>query len=407
MIWSFFILLIPLTALKEIYFLSSILELGVVSSLMILLGPFNVFMLILLHFFSEDEVKLKKISLSIIFILIVVSGSFICNDPLPFLLLLETSVLPTSLLILFLSKDQDKLASVILIMLINLRGSLPFIFYSVWALSFVRDFGLTSLNRCFSIVVIFRFLLVLCSKVPVAIFHFWLTKAHVAARACISMILARILLKLGTYGLIKFMHIFNKICLNIAKFFFPWCVILAVFFSLLIVRFVDIKMLVALSSILHISLILPILCLGNSSGNFSMILMIVGHGLVSYFFFLLVRVIYESSLSRSTHYNKSSESLYRGSFILIFSLRFLNMGVPPLVNFLREALVCSNLFSYSNCVTYIFLISIVLGVFFCIFFITKRNFGRKISFEDKTMESSFGLSFWLFLFSLIIVPLIY
>lgn len=407
MMWVFFTFFISFLSSKRCYFFTTLFEVEVRSLLVVLLGPFNIFIFRFFSFFSENWAKWRKLFLSMAFILTIVSLRFLCNSPFTFLILLETSVLPTALLIILLSKDKDKLISVFLMIVINLRGSLPFICYSILYLDWVQVRALTNLNRCFSFVIMFRFLFMLCSKVPVSIFHFWLTKAHVSARACVSIILASILLKLGTYGLIKFMSSFNKICSTISSFFFPWCLTFCFFFSLLMIRFVDIKILVALSSILHISLILPMLSLGSSIGAASIIFIMLGHGLVSYFFFLLVRVMYERSLRRSTHYNKSRESHYRALFLIIFSLSFLNIGVPPLVNFLREVLACSSLFSYCLPTTLIFLLSIIVRVFFCILLVTKRNFGRKFSFVDKELESTMRLSFYLFLFILLLIPVLY
>lgn len=407
MIWISSFFLISLIFLKESLFLRSLFDLSSSSLFIFSLVPLNFMSIRFLISFYETSVNRTSHLLLFSLILIPVGIRFLVERPIWFLILLELSVLPTCYAIMFLSKDRDKLISAILILSINLVGSFPFLVYSIWFSSSFQDQFFLNSTSSDSFLLIFGFILILCSKLPVAFFHFWLTKAHVAARACVSIFLARILLKLGSFGLIKFIRNFSSITTIFSHFIFPWCLVFSLLFSIIIVRFVDIKMLVALSSVLHISMMVPLISLGESLGILSILLMIMGHGLVSYFFFIIVRIIYEKRIRRSSQYNKGRESSNGGFFLILFAVSFLNMGVPPILNFIRELLVCSSLFSYSTRSTLVFMSSMVIGIFFCMFLISKITFDRKSSAVAQEIESRVLPFFWRFLRLLLFVPLIY
>jgi NADH-ubiquinone oxidoreductase chain 4 len=100
------------------------------------------------------------------------------------------------------------------------------------------------------------FLLAFLIKLPVFGFHLWLTKAHVEAPVIGSMILAGLLLKLGVYGVIRILRILggNNSC-RIPSFFFFWGLVSMIVVSMICFRSIDLKILVAYSSVVHMSLI--------------------------------------------------------------------------------------------------------------------------------------------------------
>lgn len=131
---------------------------------------FSILRVISFYFRSSKEKGFINICFRLIFIL--VGASFLMSNPFIFLILLEFSVMPTTYVILLLSKDKDKNFSVILILIINLIGSVPFIFCS---LIISAESLLTT--GCFmrpvsSVVMTVRFIFILRSKIPVSILHF-------------------------------------------------------------------------------------------------------------------------------------------------------------------------------------------------------------------------------------------
>jgi len=98
------------------------------------------------------------------------------------------------------------------------------------------------------------------------------------------MILARLILKAGSFGLLKFFSLFFY-CSGVVAQFFSFRLLTLLVFSLFILRFFDLKTLVACSSVSQIALVLPSCVIKNPLGLFSSVLMVVFHGLVSYFLF--------------------------------------------------------------------------------------------------------------------------
>ena len=253
-----------------------------------------------------------------------------------FLVSLERCVILIIFLIFNLSKDKDKLSSTFFIFFINIVGSIPFIFFcSVLEGSFGgKEISLGGLER---VAVYGSMLFILLSKVPIFLLHFWLTKAHVRASGTGSIVLARLMLKIGTVGLYKFCQIFLFFSKGIF-FSFICCFSVArcLFIGMAMYRFFDLKYIVACSSIVHMALIIPGCLFPQSLGVVGSILIMVGHGLISCFIFYTVRLVYERRMNRSSDEGKRMERASSLFGLILFFSFLINLGFPPFVRFLRE-----------------------------------------------------------------------
>lgn len=393
--------------LKDNFFFSHFFLLDSSSMFMFCISPLVSFLIVRIIFIfgSLDESLIYKFNFN--FLVLSVGLTFLVRDCLSFLILLEITVFPMAFIIFSFSKDLDKLSSILFIMFINLLGSIPFmifiwIFYSNMG-RFFFNFGLY-LNLCDKIFLCFCFFLVFISKLPFFLFHFWLTKAHVRASGSCSMLLASLMLKLGSFGLLKFSSIFFLL----RKKFFPLVFSISlggsILLSLVIIRFFDIKFLVACSSVLHMSTIFPFLIFGHICGKVSRLLIITGHGLVSYFLFFCVTLLYERRFNRSFDFNKSMESLNKFVSMFLFIFVFLNLGVPPFINFLREVYSFSVLLCFSYFSLGIFLVGITLSIIFVMMMITKILFGKKILFVNQDLSNFFNFNSILFIMFLFLLP---
>ncbi|XP_076182754.1 NADH-ubiquinone oxidoreductase chain 4-like [Ptiloglossa arizonensis] len=124
-------------------------------------------------------------------------------------------------------------------------------------------------------------------KIPLYIFHGWLLKAHVEAPVYGSIILASILLKLGTYGLIG-----------------------GIILRLVCIRQVDLKIIVAYSSVVHIRLLVAGIYRCIKVGLIGRYVLIISHGLCSSGIFYIVNIIYEKTNRRLLLINKGLLNLY-------------------------------------------------------------------------------------------------
>lgn len=221
------------------------------------------------------------------------------------------------------------------------------------------------------------------------------------------MLLASLILKLGSFGLFKYSFLFSFFSLKNLHFLLCYRIIGSFIFSIIIIRFFDIKYLIACSSILHISLLFFLLLYNSRMGVISRIFIMVGHGIVSYFLFMLISLLYEFSFNRSFDFNKSMESSSKYISIFIFFFIFLNLGVPPFLNFLREVYFCLVLFIVSFNSLFIFCIVILISIIFCIFLTTKILFGKKLNlvyFDTNFRVIFFTFRYILYLF---LVPFIF
>ncbi len=184
------------------------------------------------------------------------------------------------------------------------------------------------------------FALAFAIKVPIFPVHTWLPDAHVEAPTTGSVFLAGVLLKMGTYGLLRF----NRAMLPDAwDIFVPFMVVLAVvgilYGALVALVQTDIKKLVAYSSVSHMGFIILGLAGGTQASTQGAILQMVNHGLTTGALFLLVGMIYERTYSREIGDFGGIARLmpiYTGIFLLV---TLGSIGLPGLNGFIGEFLI--------------------------------------------------------------------
>lgn len=143
--------------------------------------------------------------------------------------------------------------------------------------------------------------LVFIVKLPLFGFHLWLPKAHVEAPLIGSMLLAGVLLKLGGYGIFRFfryLHVFSFSCVYFLSYVAFLSLVGAFYVSFLCSRQMDLKMVIAYSSVVHISVMVLGLFSFSWLGVQCSFLMMVSHGLISPLLFFLIAYLYEFKHSR-------------------------------------------------------------------------------------------------------------
>lgn len=338
---------------------------------------------------ESTEMERKALFIAVI-VGLTVSISFVSDSPFYYLVLMEITVIPLGHLIIISSKDKDKLESIKFIVMINTLGSVPFIVYVILREELSRNYLEISIRRKRRIALLTLFLV----KTPVFLTHMWLTKAHVSASGNCSMILARVMIKIGTVGIYKF-------CKTVrAKEAIPVVTALgvvgALYISTIMFRFFDSKSLVALSSVLHISLLVPIISLGKSLTIISSLIIITAHGLISYFLFYLITIKYEMVERRTSLAIKARETSDKLFAILISIFALINLGVPPIINFISECIFMHSLRMINSIISKrIFILILLLRVIFTLQLITNNLFGStkrgasKIGTVSITIKSRF------------------
>nr|AML26695.1 NADH dehydrogenase subunit 4 [Elateroidea sp. BMNH 1274729] len=263
-----------------------------------------------------------------------------------FYLFFEVSIIPTLFLILGWGYQPERLQAGIYMFFYTLVASLPmmialfFLFGNFNSLdySYFLTFNSAYLYLCMN--------LVFFVKIPMFFIHLWLPKAHVEAPISGSMILAGVMLKLGGYGLMRVLMIFLGLkYLNLI--FLVIGLVGGCYVSLVCLRQVDIKALIAYSSVAHMGMVLSGLMGGNMWGFYGSLVMMVAHGLCSSGLFCLSNICYERFLSRSMFLVKGLVNLMPSFSLWWFLLSAGNMAAPPSLNLFGEIMLINSIMSYS------------------------------------------------------------
>jgi len=199
-------------------------------------------------------------------------------------------------------------------------------------------------------------------KVPLFPFHTWLPDAHVEAPTAGSVILAGVLLKMGTYGFLRFAIPFFP---EAARHFTPWFVALSaigiIYGSLMAMAQSDIKKLVAYSSVAHLGFCMLGIFSGTQEGTQGALLQMVNHGLSTGALFLLVGVIYEKTHRRGIDDFGGMAKVMPIYAVLFMIVTLSSIGLPGLNGFVGEFLVLFGSFKNHPIATAFASLGVVLG----------------------------------------------
>ncbi len=182
-------------------------------------------------------------------------------------------------------------------------------------------------------------------KVPMFPFHTWLPDAHVEAPTAISVILAGVLLKMGTYGFLRIAYpTFPDIARSLGPFIAVLSIIAIIYGALVAMAQADLKKLIAYSSVSHMGYMTLGIAVMNPDGINGAIMQMCAHGLSTGALFLLVGVIYDRAHTRQIAdlgglYNQMPQ--YTGMMSIA---AFASLGLPGLVGFWGEFLILKGAF---------------------------------------------------------------
>ncbi len=231
------------------------------------------------------------------------------------------------------------------------------------------------------------FALAFAIKVPMFPFHTWLPDAHVEAPTAGSVVLAGVLLKLGTYGFVRYaMPLFPVAVVELAPIVLVLSVVGIVYGALVAMVQSDVKKLVAYSSVSHLGFVMLGLWALNAQGIQGAVLQMVNHGISTGALFLLVGMLYERRHTReiSAFGGLAQRMPAFTAFFLITT--FSSVGLPLLNGFVGEFLILLGAFGSAPWFTAVATSGVVLGAAYMLWMV------RRVFFGPLVHEANRGLS---------------
>nr|YP_009185952.1 NADH dehydrogenase subunit 4 [Scaphidium quadrimaculatum]ALO70882.1 NADH deshydrogenase subunit 4 [Scaphidium quadrimaculatum] len=301
----------------------------------------------------------------VLMLLIFLVLTFLSLNLMLFYLFFEMSLIPTLILIMGWGYQPERIQAGMYLLFYTMFASLPMmisIFFNYKNFSSLDFFLMNYLIDNFWMFIFMS--MVFFMKMPMFLVHLWLPKAHVEAPVSGSMILAGIMLKLGGYGLMRLMLIFLSVGTSMNFIFVSISLLGGVIISLICIRQMDMKSLIAYSSVAHMGLVLAGIFTFSYWGMIGALVMMVAHGLCSSGMFILANISYERMSSRSLYLNKGLLTLMPSMTLCWFLFCSSNMAAPPSLNLLGEVMLINSLVSWSMIsMIFLFLISFFSAVY--------------------------------------------
>ncbi len=351
-----------------------------ISLFLVLLTTFLTVIAILSSWTAISE-QLKDYMALMLLMEAVVIGVFVSLDLFLFFIFWEASLIPMALLIGRWGGEQRIYASV-KFMIYTMAGSALMMVASLvvyyWGGTADLPELVAKLNLPvdLQIMLFFAFALAFAVKVPLFPLHTWLPLAHVEAPTAGSILLAGVLLKMGSYGFLRFaIPLFPQA----VAFWTPLLVTLAVigiwYGAMVALVQDDVKKLVAYSSVAHMGFIVLGIFMGGQQGMSGAVLQMVNHGLSTGMLFFMVGILYEQRHTRlfSEYGGIWVKVPVFGSFFLLATLS--SVGLPGLNGFVGEFIILLGTFHVNWVVAAFATFGIVLAAWYLLTAVRKVMFG--------------------------------
>jgi len=363
---------------------------GISVSLIILTAFIN---LLIAIFASSEDYHNKSGYLGYFLILEgLLMGTFSAFDSILFYIFFESLLIPLFLIIGIWGGTNRKYAT-IKFFLYTLFGSvlmlISILYLAKLAGSFeIRDFYSLNLTFLEEVLILFAFLIGFGIKIPMWPVHTWLPDAHVEAPTSGSVILASVLLKVGGYGMIRFiLPITTEAGIFLSEYLIYLSLIAIVYISFVAYAQEDMKKLIAYSSVAHMGFVtLGIFLVFNLMGSNSSaaiiglegsIIQMISHGLISAALFFCIGIIYKHSKSRLIKDNFGvAQFMPIFSFMMIFFL-MANSGLPGTSGFVGEFLVISSSLGSNFVIALLAASSLILSASYSL------KIGKNVLFGDN------------------------
>ncbi len=339
------------------------------------------------------------------------TGVFLATDTFLFYVFWELILIPMYFII-GIWGGKDRIYAAVKFFLYTLLGSLLMLVAILWlgfaaeaaGIGFTTD--LSKLNAIAPSIptdvqfwLFLAFALSFFIKVPLFPFHTWLPDAHVQAPTAGSVILAGVLLKMGTYGLIRFnLELFPQTSADLSGIISALAVVGIIYGALVAMVQTDIKKLVAYSSVSHLGFVVLGIFSLTIEGVQGAVIQMVNHGLSTGMLFLCVGVLYERRHTREiADYGGITNVMPR--FAVFFAIAmFASVGLPGLNGFIGEYLTLLGAFRSPFLGSWSYAIVGASGVIFAAVYLLwmfqRVMFGKNENPENQHLRDMNRIEYW-------------
>ena len=223
----------------------------------------------------------------------------------------------------------------------------------------------------------FAFFISFATKVPMVPVHLWLPEAHVEAPTAGSVILAGVLLKLGTYGFIRFSFpLFPEACFYFTPFVYSLSAVGIMYTSFTAIRQTDFKRIIAYTSVAHMNLVMVGLFSFNVIGIEGAILQSLSHGFVASALFLIIGVVYDRHHTRMVKYYGGLVHTMPLYVMIFLFFTMANIGLPGTGSFVGEFLILIGSFKTNIIISIISATGMIIGGCYSLFLFNRIAYGN-------------------------------
>nr|DBA43970.1 TPA: ND4 [Bombus confusus] len=355
----------------------------------------NGLILLMIWIFSLVMLNLNMYSKLCIFInmilLFLMMLNFMSMNLLMFYFMFESSLLLIFYVIMEWGYSENRVLASFYLMFYTLIFSLPMLYFIFQILNKIGNLNFLYLEMMNLKMDLFNFMYMLMSfliKIPIYLFHGWLLKAHVEAPFFGSMILASIMLKLGSYGMLRFIFMFKWLFKNLMYMLMIINLFGMIILSILCLFQFDMKLIIAISSVIHMGIMffsmLTMMKLSMLGGYY----MMISHGLVSSGLFYLVEMIYSQSNSRIMFLNKGIMNIMPSMTMMWFILCVNNSGAPISLNMVSEIFLLMGLIYWYKYLFMFLMLYCLLSFIYSIYLFSFIQYGKSYNMNMKIYNSN-------------------
>lgn len=334
---------------------------------------------------SWDNIKshCKEYVLCFLVLESLLIGVFTILDLLVFYVLFESTLIPMFIMILIWGSRERKIRAATMLFLYTLFGSvfmLAGILYIYWVIG-TTDYQIVVASAAFSPfeqrILWLAFFLSFATKVPMLPVHIWLPEAHVEAPTAGSVILAGILLKLGSYGFLRFsLPLFPEANFYFTPLVYTISILGVIYTSLTAIRQTDFKRIIAYTSVAHMNIVMIGIYSFNLIGLEGSIIQSISHGFVSSALFLIIGVVYDRFHTRLVKYYSGLVHIMPLYAIIFLFFTMANIAMPGTSSFVGEFLILTGSLKENTTVTFLGSTGMILGGAYSLWLFNRVVYGN-------------------------------